>query len=112
MAGDFQVGPVTVAARPTLGLGDGGISAGLQAELARLKKAHAARVNGTTANTFAGQRDIQQLEVQIKQIEVRVSAVLPIKPPSEPEAAPASPPPSPAERTPAPTVRRRINVYA
>ena len=59
---------------------DGGAEArpaGLQVELARVKKEYSACVNCSSADTESGQRNIEQLSTRIQQIEARIDAVKP-----------------------------------
>jgi hypothetical protein len=46
---------------------------GIEVELDKLKKEHSACVNCSSASTESGKRNIQQLDVRIKQLEARLS---------------------------------------
>jgi hypothetical protein len=51
---------------------------GLKAELARVQKEYSACVNCASANTDAGRRNIQQLDIKIQQIQSRIEAATPV----------------------------------
>jgi hypothetical protein len=57
---------------------------GLEVQLDKLKKEHAACVNCESAKTAAGQRNIQRLDGQIQQLEARLSVQ------SSPASSPAT----------------------
>lgn len=76
---------------------------GLKGELAKARKEYSACINCASANTDAGRRNIQQLDVKIQQIQARIDA----------SAAPASPATAAAASLPDPGVAAgRIDVYA